>query len=238
MISLPVHNGIIGFDICFGSTGSIMSSGIGDLSWDNGSNNDTLIISPIIDTWYYSVYSNSCGTVMDSILIQVNALPQIIAIGDTTVVPLDNAFLSVTGGDIYTWSPSSGLDCSSCEEPIANVSETTVFYVVGTDANGCLGFDSVVVMIEAGLEIFIPNVFSPNGDGENDVFAVEVAGELNNCSDLKIYNRWGQIIFISTGGNTKWDGHTNVGQAVPEGTYFFVVEINGIKKSGSVAVFR
>ncbi len=81
-------------------------------------------------------------------------------------------------------------------------------------------------------------VFTPNGDGENDIFAIEVAGQLNKCSDLKIYNRWGQIIFISTGGNTKWDGYTNVGQAVPEATYFFVIDINGVMKSGSVALFR
>ena len=110
-----------------------------------------------------------------------------------------------------------------------------------TNTNGCIDnstFSGTALDFDDYFDIFIPNVFTPNGDGENDIFAVEVAGELNKCSDLKIYNRWGQIIFISTGGNTKWDGHTNVGQAVPEGTYFFVVEINGIMKSGSVAVFR
>ena len=110
-----------------------------------------------------------------------------------------------------------------------------------TNTNGCIDnatFSGTALDFEDYFDIFIPNVFTPNGDGENDIFAVEVSGKLNECSDLKIYNRWGQIIFISTGGNTKWDGYTNVGLAVPEGTYFFVVEINGIQKSGSVAIFR
>ena len=110
-----------------------------------------------------------------------------------------------------------------------------------TNSNGCVDnstFYGTTLNFDDYFDIFIPNVFTPNGDGENDIFDLKVAGELNNCSDLKIYNRWGQIIFISTGGNTKWDGYTNVGKAVPEGTYFFVVEINGIKNSGSVALFR
>ena len=240
MISLPVHNGIIGFDICIGFAGSIISSGIGNLSWDNGSNNDTLIISPVIDTWYFSTYSNSCGTVLDSILINVNALPQIIAMGDTTVAPLENAYLSVSGGDVYSWFPNIGLDCSSCEEPIANVSETTVFYVSGTDTNGCSGIDSVLVIIEAGLDIFIPNVFSPNGDGFNDQLLVR--GSSFKDFKFSIYNRWGEMIFFTTNRASGWDG-THNGNPLDPGVFVYQLiysdwqDLEG-ERSGNVTLIR
>ena len=240
MINLPIHNGITGDDVCVGSTGILISSGIGDLSWGNGNTNDTINVSLITDTWYYSTYSNSCGTVMDSILVQVNALPQIIAMGDTTVVPLDNAFLSVTGGVDYTWSPSSGLDCSSCEDPVANVSETTTFYVVGTDTNGCVGIDSVLVIIEAGLDIFIPNVFSPNGDGENDQLLVR--GSSFKDFKFSIYNRWGEMIFYTTNRASGWDG-THNGKPLDPGVFVYQLiysdwqDLEG-EKSGNVTLIR
>jgi len=83
MMSLPVHNGIIGYDICFGDSTILISSGSGDLSWNNASTNDSLLISPLVGTWYFSSYSNSCGTITDSILIIVHSYPSIIAMGDT-----------------------------------------------------------------------------------------------------------------------------------------------------------
>jgi gliding motility-associated-like protein len=145
-------------------------------------------------------------------------------------------------GDSFYWLFGDG-ETTTDENPtyISPYGEGFTAALTVTNTNGCIDnstFSGTALDFDDYFDIFIPNVFTPNGDGENDVFAIEVAGQLNKCSDLKIYNRWGQIIFISTGGNTKWDGYTNVGQAVPEATYFFVIDINGVMKSGSVALFR
>ncbi|MDG2227950.1 MAG: gliding motility-associated C-terminal domain-containing protein, partial [Flavobacteriales bacterium] len=196
-------------------------------------------------TYYVSVSDAQGCTDQDSVIITVLSLPsasftpEIKAGCEGVVVKFTNT--SVDGSN-FDWLFGDG-ETTSDESPTYTYpyGEDFSATLTVTNTDGCIDkatFSGTALDFDDYFDIFIPNVFTPNGDGENDIFAIEVAGELNKCSDLKIYNRWGQIVFISTGGNTKWDGHTNVGLAVPEGTYFFVVEINGIKKSGSVAVFR
>ena len=181
----------------------------------------------------------------DSVEVGVLAAP-IASFTSEIEAGCEGAFVKFTNTSIdgfsFYWLFGDG-ETTTDENPsyVFPYGENFTATLIVTSANGCIdnsSFSINVLDFSDYFDIFIPNVFTPNGDGENDIFTVEIAGQLNKCSDLKIYNRWGQIIFISTGGNTAWDGHTNVGQAVPEGTYFFVVEINGIKKSGSVAVFR
>lgn len=67
-------------------------------------------------------------------------------------------------------------------------------------------------------EISLPNVFTPNGDGTNDLLKFDFP-----CKSLIVYNRWGQKVFESTGTNCNWDGRTNSGKEVPNGTYFYIV---------------
>ena len=111
-----------------------------------------------------------------------------------------------------------------------------------TDQYGCqdtatynynsLGFDDYFNIDK------IPNVFTPNDDDNNDVFEIKVAGKLYECTVLKIYNRWGQVQFLSTGNNIKWDGRNSVGVAVPNGTYFYTLTIKEKEYSGSINVFK
>jgi gliding motility-associated-like protein len=196
-------------------------------------------------TYYVSVSDVQGCSDQDSVIITVLSVPiasftpEIEAGCEGVVVKFTNTSID---GFSFDWLFGDG-GTTTDESPTYAFpyGEDFTATLTVTNTNGCIDnstFSGSALDFDDYFDIFIPNVFTPNGDGENDIFAVEVAGELNDCSDLKIYNRWGQIIFISTGGNTKWDGYTNVGLAVPEGTYFFVVEINGIKKSGSVAVFR
>ena len=196
-------------------------------------------------TYYVSVSDVQGCSDQDSVIITVLSAPsasftsEIEAGCEGVVVKFTNTSID---GFSFDWLFGDG-ETTTDESPTHafNYGEDFTAALTVTNTNGCIDnatFSGTALDFEDYFDIFIPNVFTPNGDGENDIFAVEVSGKLNECSDLKIYNRWGQIIFISTGGNTKWDGYTNVGLAVPEGTYFFVVEINGIKKSGSVAIFR
>jgi len=83
-----------------------------------------------------------------------------------------------------------------------------------------------------------PNVFTPNFDGQNDLFEVNKGNRLYSCTQVYIYNRWGQLVFSSQGPNHTWDGRTFSGQEVPEGVYFYVIEVNGATKNGHITLLR
>ena len=79
--------------------------------------------------------------------------------------------------------------------------------------------------------------FSPNGDGINDVFTVEINNEMLECTDLKIFNRWGVQMFESTTDIKYWDGRDKSGDLVSAGVYFYVFKIGGFTVKSSLTVF-
>lgn len=95
----------------------------------------------------------------------------------------------------WSWNPATGLSCSNCPAPEANPKTRTRYQVVYTDVNGCrnAGFVEIVVICK-NSNLFIPNTFSPNGDGSNDVFYPRGVG-LDRVKVLRIFNRWGEVVF-------------------------------------------
>ena len=81
-----------------------------------------------------------------------------------------------------------------------------------------------------------PTVLTPNRDGLNDLFKMDLPYGIGNCTSIKVFNRWGMKIYDSYGQNSGWDGRTTTGTKVPEGTYFYIIEINGITKKGSLTL--
>ena len=101
-------------------------------------------------------------------------------------------------------------------------------------AQASIPFDDVTM----GDTLFIPNVFSPNGDGKNDYF--EITGgdsPCNNSNRLMIFNRWGEKVFETEGKELKWDGTKN-GASLANGTYFYILEGEKLMKSGSLSLLR
>jgi len=142
----------------------------------------------------------------------------------------------------YAWNPSDLLSCTPCPDPTASPLTTTTFVVSGVDANGCRASDSVTLFEGAGCSDgpFLPNAFSPNGDGLNDVFS-PLGGALKNGS-LVIYNRWGERIFEGPAPGLGWDG-TYRGRSAEIGTYPYVLSgvcLNGdaLKEAGTVTLVR
>ncbi len=84
----------------------------------------------------------------------------------------------------------------------------------------------------------IPNVFTPDGDGINDVFDVQVGERLEKCTDIKIYNRWGVLVFESYGNDHSWDGRTFTGDVCTQGVYVFSLTVNGTEYKGYVTLIR
>lgn len=105
----------------------------------------------------------------------------------------------------YEWSPSVGLSCVDCYNPVAqpfkkqNTYRLTIYY-----NSGCFASSSVRIDVDNDLDLFVPNLFSPNGDGVNDKF--EIFGYSIRDFNLRIFNRWGEKVFESTNQFDSWDG--------------------------------
>lgn len=159
--------------------------------------------------------------------IQVNA-------GDTTQ-------LFASGATNYSWSPSTGLSCTNCPNPVASPTQTTVYTVTGTDDFGCSGQATVAILIQTVCgDLFIPTIFSPNGDGNNDLQCV-----LGNCiSTMKysIYDRWGEKVFETETQSECWDG-TFRGKELNSGVFafkFYATLIDGtvVEESGNLTLVK
>jgi gliding motility-associated-like protein len=110
-----------------------------------------------------------------------------------------------------------------------------------TDEYGCEDEMSVTVTVKGESSIIVPNVFSPNGDGINDVFRV-ISENILTLEGF-IYNRWGQLINKWEGPNGVWAGKTAAGEDVSEGVYFYVIKAKGADDveydlKGSVSLVR
>ena len=114
-----------------------------------------------------------------------------------------------------------------------------MFYVWVEDINGCADTSALAIVNVVPLtNLFIPNTFTPNDDDHNELFVIK--GDNINAFDIKIFNRWGKLMFMSKSIDKSWDG-TFSNKKVQQGTYFYLVEVIGedenlFKKSGLIKV--
>lgn len=135
----------------------------------------------------------------------------------------DHAALHATGQGTFVWEPAFTLDNDTIVDPVAYTQETTTYTVILTDSNGCEASDAVTVILPGTL--FIPNTFTPNGDGYNDLFGAW--GKDLSDMELWIYNRWGELIWSTAQLSGRWDGTVN-GTDSPIDTYVWKVKAKEI----------
>ena len=189
---------------------------------------DSILISGNYQTnagTYSEILVSSAGC--DSLVIinlTVDSLIHLLVSDDAYSSPCESVELNVSGGNSYFWSPSSGLSCTNCSNPIASPFETTTYTVIDI-SNNCSGnnTNTVTIFVQDENEIFVPNVFTPNKDGQNDGFNIK-ASCIKSIHKV-IYNRWGMVVFESTQLNEVWDGRTTSGIEVPDGTYFYIFDV-------------
>lgn len=145
---------------------------------------------------------------------------------------------SATGGTdfTYVWTPDTYLDNNTILQPTASPANDTYYTLKATNGDGC--FDTSGVLIKVLQYPLIPNAFSPNGDGINDRWMISYISSYPDCK-VQVFNRYGQVIFTSTGYATPWDGTVN-GKPVPVATYYYIITTSHIPKplSGSVTIVR
>lgn len=141
---------------------------------------------------------------------------------DKTIAVFESIELTPSSGAVvYQWSPQESLSCADCMNPVASPTITTTYNLIAIDENGCVATDNVTVNVFVDTLLWVPNAFSPNGDGENDVF--RIYGKSIKSIEFQVFNRWGELIFYTTDPNEGWDG-TYKGEKMNPGVYVFVVK--------------
>ena len=186
-----------------------------------------------------SVYVSDTGSYFVSSIIDANGCVNYFNDGQAVVryKPVMNPFITSSINEelcpvddpvqLYTleengiWS-GKGMNLNGVFDPIiAGVGDHVVKY---SYPQNCNESDSIIIEVGCEMQFFAPNSFTPNGDGENELFVIKG----NNIIDyeINIYNRWGELLFNSKDINISWDGKYN-NQVVPEGSYFYTIDIYG-----------
>ena len=150
--------------------------------------------------------------------------------------------LNATGTLIsgFRWSPVATLSCETCSNPTASPKTTTTYEVQVNSTYGCKNKDLVTVHILCDeSQLFVPNYFSPDGDGNNDQFYPRGEG-LKMITAFRIYNRWGEVLFERAGiqlndMSNAWDGRYKGEQLSPD---VYVYLIQGICESGETLTWK
>jgi gliding motility-associated-like protein len=232
--SLPILVTNLDTNLCTVNSLTLFVSGADTYLWDNGLGaGDVHVLLTPMDTIYRVEGTDINGCVNnDSVVVTVAAL-NVVASNDTSICLGSFVTISASGATSYTWN--NGLGFGSNQE--VSPSESTTYIVTGDD-NGCVGSDSVIISIE-NICFEIPNVFTPNGDGKNDVWNI---GGLQLYPEIvvKVFNRWGDLVFESDAGYTEsWDGTYN-GTDSPSATYYYVIDLGGEEEGfmGNVNIIR
>jgi gliding motility-associated-like protein len=187
---------------------------------------------------------NGCDTILSASIAE--PLPILISLPDSftmqhgDTLSLTNSYSGGVGNISFTWWPVAGLSCSDCQIPDAFPPYTTGYVFSVTDEAGCTASASTVVAVLIDKTIYIPNAFSPNEDRINDYFFVQVQDVTEY--ELKIFNRWGELVFMSNNPKQGWDG-TYKGKPLPPSVFVYQVRMtfpDGEKKSmkGSLVLIR
>lgn len=151
-----------------------------------------------------------------------------IQLGET--LPLQvNLPINITDNLPIEWRPSAGLDCDSCYAVEASPVETTNYEIEVSDLNGCISKTAIRVEVDKNRGIFIPDIFSPNGDGLNDGFTAYGGIGVDRIEEMLLFDRWGKRLFqgkeLPIGNESSgWDGSYQ-GAVLNPGVFVYRIRI-------------
>ncbi|MFT5166183.1 MAG: gliding motility-associated-like protein [Saprospiraceae bacterium] len=197
--------------------------------WNDGSTDSLKWVTE--EGLYWVEVKSGCETVYDSILVSENAVninlgpDREIELGDSVLL-----FSTITGNPVLQWFDplENSLSCLTCPEPFARPFFDVEYILSGTDEFGCYDEDAIQIRVNKDRAIYVPNVFSPNFDGLNDVFYIQGKG-YGIVKTFRIFNRWGALIFESRNGfvndtGHSWDGTFN-GKDLNPAVFVYYVEV-------------
>jgi gliding motility-associated-like protein len=211
------------------------------------------VAAPLTTTAYILTVKNAgCPNLFtDTFRVRVSPKITVFAGNDTAIVANQklqlNAAVNDPAANQFTWTPPIGLNFTTVQNPVAtlipSMVEDAITYVVrATNPNGCYGEDNINVRVfKTGPDVFVPDAFTPNGDGHNDIIRPVLVG-VKQLNFFRVYNRWGQLVFSTTQNSKGWDGRI-AGQQQSSGNFVYVVQAVDytgklISKKGSIILIR
>lgn len=210
-------------NITLTTCGSATVSWNGDNSSSGTGSINTILTttSPITVNYTATATQNGCTSPPVTIPVNVNPYPVPDAGTYDSIYQYTSTTLNGTGGGTYLWSPAYGLSCTTCANPVASPSTTTT-YTLTVTSNGCTATDTVTIfVIDVPYHVFVPNCFTPNGNGVNETFSPVTLG----VGDIHwmVFDRWGELLFEAKDLVTVWDG-TYQGKKIPSGVYVWLLD--------------
>jgi gliding motility-associated-like protein len=201
--------------------------------WQDNSTNPTFMVTgPGI---YWLEITSTCGTYRDSVLVNLDSAPVVNLGNDTTICEGETTLIDASFPfSTYLWNDNSSSTTNT-------ITQTEMVWVQVSNSCGSVT-DSIFVNFKlCETELEMPDIFSPNKDGFNDLF-LPIRIKKVVSAELQIYNRWGSEIYRNGDVSTGWDG-THNGNKSAEGTYFWIVNYTDLDNvsftiNGYVTLFR
>jgi gliding motility-associated-like protein len=202
---------------------------------------------PQITTTYTLTYktkaSYGCSFSESAAIKIIVQTVKVFAGNDTIAVKGVPHQLQGRGAVNYNWSSPSGLTITNSfsANAFVTLNDDANIYLKASNANGCEGKDSIFIKVYNGPNYYVPNSFSPNGDGLNDIFRAIPVG-MSNTVYFRVFNRLGQLVFETNQWLKGWDG-TYLGKAQPNGVYVWTVagtdrNYKKVEGKGTVSLIR
>ena len=183
------------------------------------------------DTSVCITYNTVAGCDSLTCLELAVAPPVMVSAGaDQEVLPGQPVTLSgSSSAAMVQWLPEEGLSCPTCLSTNVELSATQVYQLLATDSLGCTAMDEIQVTVLPSSAYYLPNAFSPNGDGRNDTFGPLPARPGIEAAQFRVFDRWGGLVFERSNlpledGRLFWDGQVR-GESAPAGVYVWVLQV-------------
>lgn len=232
--------------ICQGQSVKLQAGGSDTYVWSPSTGlSNTLVANPYaspVQTTTYTVFVSNggyCGS-SATVLVKVNPQPTVDAGPDMTYNLDDPMYLNARGTGTLTWIMGDGILCHDCPDSQIMPTGSSCYKIQAVTAQGCKAEDEVCITVTSEYAIYIPNIFTPNYDGLNDVFMVYGTGITK--LEMFIFDRWGEKLFVSNDQKKGWDG-TVKGIECKDDVYTYLVNfttIDGKKhtKTGHVTILK
>jgi len=231
--------------LCIGESTGLRASGANSYLWSpaQGLSNVNIadpVATPTRTTLYKVVGYDAYGCFTDTNFVRIDVGPKpTLNLGPdiTTTTGTTLTFNPIiTNGPIvsWTWTPTTGLSCTTCPNPSVTVKDNSYYALTIKNNYGCLTVDTIRIFVFCkSAQVFIPNAFTPDGDGLNDVLMVRGKGIF--VKTFRIFNRWGELVFEKTNFDPNdpkygWDGKVRGVPATPD-VFVYTAEVicdNGV----------
>ncbi|GLU54976.1 hypothetical protein Dfri01_44370 [Dyadobacter frigoris] len=259
LISVKLNGGIqlktiADTTICIGQEIQLLTTAnVTNYSWspavglDNASALEPFASPQQTTRYIITAIDKNCSS-KDTVTVTVIPEIQVIVTPDANIpankpFPLTASSTQLAGlsGVSYSWSPSYGLNNPSISNPSATLNTSQIYSVTLSTIQGCSGTGKVMLTVIPPALITLPDIFTPDGDGKNEVL-IPIASSIASLNYLRIYNRWGEVIYFSKQLTDGWDGKIK-GVKSDSGVYVWKLEavtMNGeiVSRNGTVLLVR